>query len=110
MFFLGAAIGLVVSVFSVVVSDVGRIVGAVVGLIMYITPVIYTTDFEHPVLRLMVRYNLLSYLIAACRDILTVGKIQAFGPYLVVTGITFILFMISLRLFYVSEALVAEKI
>ncbi len=110
LFFLGAGIGLITSVFSSVVTDVGNIVGRVIGLLMYITPVIYTTDFEHPVLKFLVTVNPLSYLIASCRDILTTGEIEYFDEYLIVSAISMALFMVSLRLFYVSEPLVAEKI
>jgi len=46
LFFLGAAIGLVVSVFSAVITDAANIIGKVIGLVMYITPVIYTTLFR----------------------------------------------------------------
>ena len=80
LFFIGASIGLVVSVFSAVISDVSRIVGTVLGLVMYITPVIYTTDFDHPVMKLLVKFNPLSHLIATNRDILTVGRIRNFEP------------------------------
>jgi ABC-type polysaccharide/polyol phosphate export permease len=110
IFFLGAAIGIVVSVFSAVITDVANIVGRILGLVMYITPVIYTTDFERPVLKALVTFNPLSYLIAACRDVLTRGTIEHFGAYLLVSGLSVVLFLISLRLFYVSEPLVAEKI
>jgi lipopolysaccharide transport system permease protein len=110
LFFLGSGMGLVVSVFSSVFSDIGRIVGRILSLVMYITPVIYATDFEHPALKLLVKYNPLSYLIVACRDVLTTGKVEHLGSYLVVSGITVALFLIGLRLFYVSEPLVAEKI
>jgi lipopolysaccharide transport system permease protein len=109
LLFLGAGIGLVVSVFSAVISDIGTIVGRLLGLAMYITPVIYTTDFEHPVLRAIVKYNPLSYLIMACRDILTAGRIEHLGEYLLVSGLSLGLFLVALRLFYVSEPLVAEK-
>jgi len=110
LFFFGAGIGLVVSVFSSVITDVANIVGRILGLVMYITPVIYTTDFEHPTLKFLVKFNPLSYLIASCRDILTTGKIEHLGSYLFVSGLTIVLFVIALRLFYVSEPLVAEKI
>jgi lipopolysaccharide transport system permease protein len=110
LFFLGAGMGLVVSVFSAVITDAGTIVGKVIGLVMYITPVIYTTDFNHPILRILVKYNPLSYLIAACRDILTKGAIEHFNSYLLVSVLTLALFLAALRLFYVSEPLVAEKI
>ncbi|MBI5118005.1 ABC transporter permease [Candidatus Poribacteria bacterium] len=110
LFFLGAAMGIVVSVFASVISDTARIVGEFIGFLMYITPVIYTTDFRHPLLKLLVKWNPLSYLIAASRDILTVGSIQQFNGYLVVSALTIVLFLTALRLFYVSEPLVAEKI
>jgi ABC-type polysaccharide/polyol phosphate export permease len=109
LFFLGAGLGLVVSVFSSMFLDAGNIVGKIIGLVMYITPVIYTTDFKHPLLKLLVKYNPLSYLIPACREILTTGKIEHFGSYLGVGIATLALFLIALRLFYVSEPLVAEK-
>ncbi len=110
LLFLGAGVGLIVSVFSAVFLDATNIVTRVVGLLMYITPVIYTTDFEHPVLQALVKYNILSYLIAAARDILTTGAIEKFPQYLVASGITLAVFLIGLRLFFVSEPLVAEKL
>jgi len=110
LFFLGAAMGLIISVFSAIFTDAGNIAAKVIGLVMYITPVIYTTDFSHPFLKFLVRYNPLSYLISACRDILTRGSIENFGSYLLVSALTLVLFLVALRLFYVSEPLVAEKI
>ncbi|GAB4339756.1 MAG: ABC transporter permease [Candidatus Abyssubacteria bacterium] len=110
LFFLGAGVGLVVSVFSAVFVDASQIVARIVGLAMYLTPVIYTAEFEHPALKLVVKYNPLSYLISACRDILTTGTIANFPQYLVASGITLAVFLIGLRLFFVSEPLVAEKL
>lgn len=110
LLFFGAGMGLVVSVFSAIFTDAGNIVGKVIGLVMYITPVIYTTDFSHPFLKFLVKFNPLSYLITACRDILTRGSIDHFHSYLFVSALTLALFLVALRLFYVSEPLVAEKI
>lgn len=109
LFFLGAAIGLIVSVISVVASDISSIISTLLGFVLYITPVIYSPDTSNEFLRKVIEINPLTYLIGAVRDMTIYGKIDHFDRYLIWTVVAFVLFMFSWRLFFVSEDKVIEK-
>jgi len=109
MFFLGSAMGLVLSVISVVASDISSMFNTALGLVFYITPVIYSPDVSSQFLQTMVKLNPLSYLITGARDMLLYGKLDNVEIYLFVTFISFLLFLLALRLFYVAEQRVVEK-
>lgn len=109
MFFLGSAMGLVLSVISVVASDISSMFNTALGLVFYITPVIYSPDVSSAFLQTMVKLNPLSYLITGARDMLLYGKLDNVEIYLFVTFISFLLFLLALRLFYVAEQRVVEK-
>jgi lipopolysaccharide transport system permease protein len=109
LFFLGAGIGLIISVVNVVASDISRIFNVLMGLLIYATPVIYSQDVESRLLRIVIQANPLTYLIDAARDIIIYGRIEYFERYLLVAVASFIFFMFAWRLFYVSEDEVIER-
>lgn len=110
IFFLGAGIGLLFSVISVVASDISNIIGIILTFTFYITPVIYVKSaITSELIAFLVKINPLTYIISAGRDILLYGRIDDLGIYLIVSFISFIIFMLSWRLFYVSEGKVIEK-
>ncbi|MBI4681233.1 MAG: ABC transporter permease [Nitrospirae bacterium] len=109
LFFLGAAIGLVVSVISAVTSEVQRGVDMLLGMLIYVTPVIYSPNIENPMLQTIIGYNPLTYLIGGARDIIIYGRMEHFDRFLYSALLSFVLFMFSWRLFYVSEDKVIEK-
>jgi lipopolysaccharide transport system permease protein len=109
LFFLGSAIGLIISLITVVSPDIQRAVNFVLGLVMYITPVIYSPKVNNPTLQVIIKYNPLTYLIGGCRDAIIYGRIDHLGYFLLFSFITLILFLISWRLFYVTELRVIEK-
>lgn len=109
LFFLGAAIGLFVSVFSVVATDIGNIVNIVLGFVMYITPIVYVKVPNNDFLQKVVDLNPLTYLIGGARDIIVYGRIDNADKFILFSVISFILFLLSWRLFFVSEDKVIEK-
>lgn len=109
LFFLGSAIGLLISVVSVVAQDVSRFMGTILGFLLYITPVIYSPDTTNELLALVVRYNPLTYLIGAPRDVLVYGRYEYWLEFTIVTLFCTIFFLLATRLFYVSEDRVIEK-
>jgi len=109
LFFLGAAIGLMISVISVVASDISTAFGILIGFVFYITPIIYSSQTDNPLLNTIIQLNPLTYLIGGVRDMMLYGRIDNIGIFLLVTLVSFILFLITLRLFYVSEDRVVEK-
>lgn len=109
LFFLGSAIGFMVCLIGVVAPDINKAINFVLGLIMYITPVIYSPNVDNPTLQILIKYNPLTYIIGGIRDAIIYGKIEHFGIFIICTLISLVLFLISWRLFYVSEQKVIER-
>lgn len=109
LFFLGAGIGLVGSMVSVVAVDLTKLVNIVLGLLMWITPIIYVDSFEHPLLQTLVEWNPLTYLVCSARDIVIYGRLYQSTGYWLSAGLSLFLFMMSWRLFYVSEDRLTER-
>lgn len=109
MFFLGAAIGLIVSMISVVAVDLSKGINVIMGLLMYITPVIYSNKVPSEFVRTVINWNPLTYLVCSCRDIIIYGRLYNTTGYFICAGVSFILFLISWRLFFVSEQKIIER-
>ncbi len=109
LFFLGAGIGLVASVINVVSPDLNRGFNFIMGILMYLTPVIYSSKVENPILQKIMTYNPLTYLIGGFRDVIIYGKLEYLDRYLYASLLAFFVFMFSWRLFFVSEEKVIEK-
>ena len=109
LFFLGGAIGLVSSVISVVAVDIKRIINMCMGLTLWITPVIYSNRIDNPLVQSLIKYNPLTYLVCSARDIVIYGKLYSTPGYFICAALSLLLFLLSWRVFYVSEAKVIEK-
>lgn len=109
LFFLGSSIGLMISLISVVAPDIQRGINFVIGLILYVTPVIYSPNVEEPLLRTIIKYNPLTYLIGGCRDAIIFGRIDHLGYFLIFSLITLLMFLVGWRIFYVTELKIIEK-
>jgi lipopolysaccharide transport system permease protein len=109
LFFLGAAIGLVVSMISVVSVDVDKIINVGLGLMMWITPVIYSDKVNSQLVKILIAWNPLTYLVCSARDIVIYGRLYNATGYFLCASVSFLLFMISWRLFYVSEDKIIER-
>ena len=109
LFFLGAAIGLIASMISIVAVDISRIINMGMGLLMYLTPIIYSDKVTSPLAQSIIKWNPLTYLVCSTRDIIIYGKLYNVSGYFICTGLSFLLFMISWRLFFVSEDRIIER-
>jgi lipopolysaccharide transport system permease protein len=109
LFFLGAAIGLVASMISIVAVDISRMINMGMGLMMYLTPVIYSDKVNSQFAQSIIKWNPLTYLVCSARDIIIYGKLYDAKGYFICTGLSLLLFMISWRLFYVSEDRIIER-
>jgi lipopolysaccharide transport system permease protein len=109
LFFLGAAIGLIVSLFEVVAIDVDRIITVLMGLLMWITPVIYSKDVDNPIVQFLIKWNPLTYLVCSARDIVIYGRLYDPVGYFICSGAALVAFLIAWRLFYVSENKIIER-
>ncbi len=109
LFFLGAGIGLVVSVIGVVATEIQTGVNLILGLLIYVTPVIYAPTFKNPILQAIIKWNPLTYLIGVPRDIIIYGRIEHFDRFMVTAVLSLLVFLFSWRLFFISEDKVIEK-
>jgi len=109
LFFLGSGIGLINAVVSVVAVEIQRIVDTFFGFLIFLTPVIYSPNFSNSFLKTVTEVNPLTYLIGGVRDTIVYGRIEHFDKFIYASIFSFIVFMFSWRLFYVSEEKVIEK-
>ncbi len=109
LFFLGAGLGLAMSVISIVSVELQRVFNILLGLVIYATPVIYSKKTENLYLKKIIFWNPLTYLISVPRDSILTGKIENLPQFFVASLVAFLIFIISWRLFFVSEEVVIEK-
>ena len=109
LFFLATAAGLIVSMFSVVAFDINKFVTSLVGLLLYTVPVIYSDKIENPVVRSVIKWNPLTYLVCSARDLVIYGRLYDTQGYLISSVLSAILFIVALRLFFVSEDKIIER-
>jgi lipopolysaccharide transport system permease protein len=110
LLFLGAGIGLVISVFSVVAPEVQKAADLLMGLLIWVTPVIYSSKFGNPIIQSIIQWNPLTFLIGGSRDVIVKGILTNPDKFLISAAFSIIVFLISWRIFYVTEDKVIEKI
>jgi lipopolysaccharide transport system permease protein len=109
LFFLGAAIGLIFAMISIVAIDINRIVELGMGFLMYLTPVIYSGSIKNAYVQEIIKWNPLTYLVCSARDIIIYGRLYDPGGYFLCAALSLLLFMISWRLFFISENKIIER-
>jgi lipopolysaccharide transport system permease protein len=109
LFMLASALGLILSMVSIVAVDVNRIFNRGLGLLMYATPIIYTDKVPSPFVQQVIKYNPLTYLVCSARDIVIYGRLYDPQGYFICAAASLVLFMISWRLFFVSEDKIIER-
>ncbi len=109
MFFLASAAGLVASMLGVVAVDIRMIINMALGLLMWASPIIYVAPSDNAFVRLINRWNPLTYLVCSARDIVLHGHLYEPSIFALCSGVAFVLFLLSWRLFYVSESQLIER-
>jgi lipopolysaccharide transport system permease protein len=109
LFFLGASVGLIFSMISVVAVDVDKAMNYAMGLLVWTMPIIYSQEVESRTLQAIIKWNPLTYLVCSARDIVVFGRLYEPSVFYACAAGTFVLFLISWRLFYVSEGKVIER-
>lgn len=109
MFFLGSALGLIINLVSIVSTDLSSFWNVIFGFTFYITPIIYSTNTADRFLNTVIQLNPLTYLVGGVRDLIIKGAMEHPERFLFCSVVSFIAFLISVRLFYVSEQKVIER-
>ena len=109
LFLFGAGIGMVVSVFAVLVRDMTKTITTLLGLAMFMTPVVYASDVQSAWLQRLIAWNPLTYLVGGARDVVLEGRIGYPTGYAASVLLAASVFLAAWRLFFLSEQKVAEK-
>jgi len=109
LFFLGTAMGLIISMVSVVAFDFSRMVDIFMSVLMYSTPVIYSAKTESALVLMINKWNPLTYLVCSCRDMVIYGNLYHPKEYFLSAFLALLVFLVSWRLFYVSEDKIIER-
>jgi lipopolysaccharide transport system permease protein len=107
---IGAALGMVVAVITVVVHDINKMVSVALGFLMFLTPIVYAQRFQNEMIQKVIVWNPMTYLIGNARDIILYGRFENLQEYFLSCLLAAVLFFFSWRLFFLSEHKVAEKL
>jgi ABC-type polysaccharide/polyol phosphate export permease len=105
LFTLGA--GLLLSPLAVFFSDIVEMVGVVLQLAMYLTPVVYPMSIVPERWRGILRFNPLRSILEVFRDPIYYGKIPPVAHIAVAAGVAVVLFLLGLFVFRRSERRIA---
>ncbi|WP_367889696.1 ABC transporter permease [Burkholderia sp. L27(2015)] len=107
---LGVGLGLILAVVGAVARDVTGMLVTLLSLAMYITPVVYTAKFSQPLLRAVVFWNPLTYLVDAPRSLFVLGTIAHPEAYGLAIGFAILVLWLGIHSFYLIKDKVAERL
>lgn len=106
--FVGITIGLYVTPLSLLYGDVNRLIGFLLGFLMYVTPVIYIIP-KTGALKTLMELNPFTPIILTARDVLVGMSPLYLGYYFVVLGCCVPLFLIGLVLYRIAIPIIVER-
>ncbi len=111
MVLLGTAAGLVLSVLGPIARDLVPLATQALALVMYITPVIYVqSTIQNPFVKTLIDWNPITYLVDVPRSLICLGRAENIDTFLWIAIGTIALVTMGLRIFYLLEDLVAERL
>ena len=109
LFMAGAAIGLIASVFGAVAVDVRRALDLTLGMLIWLSPVIYSPSVQGSTLTTISRYNPLTYLVCSARDLILYGRLYDTAGFLLSSLLALAFFLYACRVFYVAATRLVER-
>lgn len=109
LFFLTSGIGLIFSLSNSIFRDFGRIYELFIMVYFYLTPVIYPESMILKNYKVMFYLNPLALMISFTRELIFYGKFN-FGYFISGTGISIIIFLISIFIFSKFARKIADLI
>jgi len=106
---LTLGLGLILSLLAGVFRDVIHLVSFFTTLFLFMMPVLYPAP-QAGILAALNAWNPLSHLIVGCRDILISGSFSDPHGFLWASVFSIFLFLISWRIFFISETRIAERV
>lgn len=111
MIVMGAALGLVLSVLGSIARDLTALMMQALSFVMFVTPVIYVpSTIQNPWVKALIAWNPITYLVDFPRTLICLGRFDGLLLYLLVMLGIILLSVVALRVFYLLEDLVAERL
>jgi lipopolysaccharide transport system permease protein len=102
-------LGFILSLFNAIVRDTGNALSMLVTFLMFLTPVLYAKP-KLGILMHITKFNPLYYMVSGARDLVLKGTLSEPKGFLVSVIISFVIFIVCLILFHLTETRVAERI
>ncbi|MFO7537301.1 MAG: ABC transporter permease [Chloroflexota bacterium] len=105
---LGMAIGLLLTPFGMLYTDIATSLPIITSLAFFITPVVYAPPTGFP-FSLIAFANPVSPALIAARDLITTGSMTNLLPFLVISGLTILLLLVAWLLYRVALPIIIER-
>lgn len=110
VFAAATGMGLLIGAVGAVARDINNICTTLLAFLMYLTPVVYVSNFSNPVLRGIVTWNPMTYLIDAPRSLIFTGDYSSWLGYSLATLLACLMLVVGVQAFYLVQDLVSERI
>jgi len=107
--FLSLGLAFILSIFNVMVRDIAQALSLLLMFLMFLTPVLYATPTAG-ILATITNYNPLYYLLAAPRDLIFAGTMFHWVRTVLSAVFCFVIFVIGIMVFHLSESRVGERV
>ncbi|MEJ2568278.1 MAG: ABC transporter permease, partial [candidate division WOR-3 bacterium] len=107
--FLTLGLGFILSIFNSIVRDVSNALSVFMTFLLFLTPVLYAKP-KIGALVPLTRFNPLYYLISVPRELILKGTIREWKGYLLSIGLSFLVFVVGLVIFHLTETRITERL
>ncbi len=106
---LTLGLGFIFSLFNSIVRDISNALSVFMTFLMFLTPVLYAKP-KIGMLMPITKFNPLYYLISMPREFILMGTMTEWKGFLLSVGISFLVFVIGLLVFHITETRITERI
>lgn len=109
MILLTLGLGFILSLLNGVIRDVGNLISILLTFLMFLTPILYAKP-NSGALTQITKFNPLYYMISAARNLVLNGTIPDIAGFLISTVVSFVIFILCLLAFHLTETRICERI
>jgi len=106
---LTLGLGFILSILNGVIRDIGNVMSLLLTFFMFLTPVLYAKP-KTGILMHITKYNPMYYLISGPRDLILMGAAPETGGFLISSCASFVIFVICLLTFHLTETRITERV
>lgn len=96
---LSLGFALIVAAFGIYLRDLVYIVGLLVNILFYMSPIFYSSEALPEKFRFLINLNPIAPIITQFRDIFVNGQLFSISSYLISLSISFVIFILGLSIF-----------